>query len=1024
MSIQIIDSLYLASQEPLDARLVVNSVNDVSEYWYEGMQVYQTSDKTNYTYDGTKWISIPDTSSLDIKLSLKANDTSVMHLDTDESINGVKTFNSTINFTGGINVNKSLIYKKDVSFNASNGVVVFVTDPSHGMMDYETIRVISSSNTDIVPLGSYTISYINSNSYKFLINTRNSGTGTLDYIRDASAFIIGNSSTGQAYFNTSLSIKDLTINPDRTLGELTAYAPYTFKSGPYTPDGSFYWVGGSVVAGDIIASIDRIGYNVSSGTFLAGDTVIGSSTGATSKVKIATNSYDQGPILLTYDTSGSFAKGESIIGAPSGATGRVTNFKLSTPCTIEMISGVSTFQGEGFVKSVVGTVTPGDTFYKIGTNTFFNCASSLIPNNAIRIDYANKRMTFGNTPTTPVTYNFSPIGGDDYPVLGVITSPTGQNSGIRIGITGGSSYFQIAKNGVPVNFYYNTTSTPVWSINGGTQLMQSNNGNIIFNYNYLDNDFIIRSASSGEAYVYDAGLKTHTINASNNLTINGSTFINGTLTLSNKRISGVLSAVNSSDAINKYQFDSSILSLNIWNTTQDASIDLKYNKIGGAITGDVSIIGNININGALALGDTSSLSIFNMRNPNKFNAVFQYVASTGSYVDNTISSYTSTPASPFNVLDSSLNYLYVGSTTKFNKINFAEGTQSGSGYNLRTEYWDGSGWVEMSSSDGTVGFVILEWNQMLNQQPIIFWNDASVSSWTTTTVNDVSNLYWVRVKTTTTPTIPYKANLILPGDVLPLSIRANYGDQSNRFNLDYKGFPEATNLMRIKAGQNLPFDWTMLEFTGAGAIFNLKNQYGIWLNRGFSFSWANPWQFTGSGGDRSGLYQLNYNGAVFNSGNYNVDFTVYKLGSGTALNFSARDSSLTIDASDLKISSQTNFTNNVSINGSLMVNSSTTFNGPIIIQSSFNKSYLKVSNNTTLDDTNLIILCNSTNNFNITLPSASMCDRRIYTIKNINTGKVTVLCSSPDKIDGSTEFVLDIYDAIDVLSDASNWFIL
>jgi hypothetical protein len=60
MAIPIIDNLLLATNLPLDPRLVVLNLNDVSAYWYAGMTVFQLSNKTQYIYDGSIWYTPGD----------------------------------------------------------------------------------------------------------------------------------------------------------------------------------------------------------------------------------------------------------------------------------------------------------------------------------------------------------------------------------------------------------------------------------------------------------------------------------------------------------------------------------------------------------------------------------------------------------------------------------------------------------------------------------------------------------------------------------------------------------------------------------------------------------------------------------------------------------------------------------------------------------------------------------------------------------------------------------------------------
>jgi len=62
MPVNLIENFQLGTNLPLDARYVVDSVYDVSIYWYPGMQVFQESDQQLYWYDGSIWIPVVDTS--------------------------------------------------------------------------------------------------------------------------------------------------------------------------------------------------------------------------------------------------------------------------------------------------------------------------------------------------------------------------------------------------------------------------------------------------------------------------------------------------------------------------------------------------------------------------------------------------------------------------------------------------------------------------------------------------------------------------------------------------------------------------------------------------------------------------------------------------------------------------------------------------------------------------------------------------------------------------------------------------
>jgi hypothetical protein len=92
----------------------------------------------------------------------------------------------------------------------------------------------------------------------------------------------------------------------------------------------------------------------------------------------------------------------------------------------------------------------------------------------------------------------------------------------------------------------------------------------------------------------------------------------------------------------------------------------------------------------------------------------------------------------------------------------------------------------------------------------------------------------------------------------------------------------------------------------------------------------------------------------------------------------------------------------------------------------FSGAYLTrntVSGNTVLTNNYDVVLVNG--GFNITLPSPS--DGKLFYIKKIDSGSspVNVLASGADTIDGNAQVSLIAqYDAIELISDGTNWFIL
>ena len=115
MPVSIIESFQLGTNLPLDARYVVDSIYDVSLYWFPGMQVFQTSDSQLYWYDGTVWSPVVDTSSGEWKDyvdgSLSQRDVSIAYL---KNWN-ISQDSSILRIDGSLNV----IFAKDLSQDAS-----------------------------------------------------------------------------------------------------------------------------------------------------------------------------------------------------------------------------------------------------------------------------------------------------------------------------------------------------------------------------------------------------------------------------------------------------------------------------------------------------------------------------------------------------------------------------------------------------------------------------------------------------------------------------------------------------------------------------------------------------------------------------------------------------------------------------------------------------------------------------------------------------------------------------------------
>ena len=139
-----------------------------------------------------------------------------------------------------------------------------------------------------------------------------------------------------------------------------------------------------------------------------------------------------------------------------------------------------------------------------------------------------------------------------------------------------------------------------------------------------------------------------------------------------------------------------------------------------------------------------------------------------------------------------------------------------------------------------------------------------------------------------------------------------------------------------------------------------------------------------------------------------------------------------ISASGATFSGPVNLTNTLLINGTQGSNNQVlTSTGSGItwaaVPAGFSRSINTITSSTTAGSTaniDYVYNGNTSGNINLTLPTAVSNTNR-YTVKNSNIGILTVLTTSSQTIDGLTGYALSKqYQAIDLLSDNSNWFIV
>lgn len=100
-------------------------------------------------------------------------------------------------------------------------------------------------------------------------------------------------------------------------------------------------------------------------------------------------------------------------------------------------------------------------------------------------------------------------------------------------------------------------------------------------------------------------------------------------------------------------------------------------------------------------------------------------------------------------------------------------------------------------------------------------------------------------------------------------------------------------------------------------------------------------------------------------------------------------------------------------------------NSTLDINGSVSFKVSTITGNTTLGIGHAVVLCNTAADFVVTLPTAAGINGRVYTIKNINTGYVTIETTAGETIDGYFFFVLgSVKNSIQVISDGTNWVII
>ena len=185
---------------------------------------------------------------------------------------------------------------------------------------------------------------------------------------------------------------------------------------------------------------------------------------------------------------------------------------------------------------------------------------------------------------------------------------------------------------------------------------------------------------------------------------------------------------------------------------------------------------------------------------------------------------SSTEGNPIPVLATTNSATYVGKKARFNST-FVTVVVPAEGANLVSEYWNGSGWQQLNASnyysDGTLNLTVSGKR---------YWDKTTMTNWAKTILPgelEGYNLYWIRYRTTSTPTTVASIGEMAPQTEKRFSVYSQHLDGTPTFYVDTIGGTYGKNIYRTSTNTTYAPTEMITQARLLDAIASLKPQ--VWF---------------------------------------------------------------------------------------------------------------------------------------------------------------------------------------------------